>query len=131
MAFPVTGMHCAGCVRTVEKALLGVRGVVSANVNLAQGAATVAYRHAEAGPADLAAAVQAAGYTLIIRAGPTEVSAPTSANARELAETADEVHRAELADYRRRFWGSAALTLAIMILGLRHMLGGIITVPWH
>ena len=33
--FPVGGMTCASCVSRVEKALQGVRGVVSVNVNLA------------------------------------------------------------------------------------------------
>jgi Cu+-exporting ATPase len=41
--FPVTGMTCASCVSHVEKALAGVPGVVSVNVNLASEKATVEY----------------------------------------------------------------------------------------
>src|SRR5262249_13847 len=40
---PIKGMHCAGCVATVERALRSVTGVVQAQVNLATEQATVAY----------------------------------------------------------------------------------------
>ena len=39
--FPVKGMHCAGCVAKVERALRGVEGVAEASVNLATERATV------------------------------------------------------------------------------------------
>ena len=32
--YGVTGLHCAGCVDTVEKALLDIEGVHTASVNL-------------------------------------------------------------------------------------------------
>ena len=35
MELTIEGMHCAGCVSTVEKALQNVEGVKSAIVNLA------------------------------------------------------------------------------------------------
>jgi len=40
---PIQGMHCAGCVATVERTLRSVAGVVEAQVNLATEQATVAY----------------------------------------------------------------------------------------
>src|SRR6266446_3852599 len=40
---PIKGMHCAGCVATIERALRSVAGVVDAQVNLATEQATVAY----------------------------------------------------------------------------------------
>src|SRR5262249_61590343 len=40
---PIKGMHCAGWVATVERALDRVGGVVEAQVNLATEQATVAY----------------------------------------------------------------------------------------
>src|SRR5215510_4078480 len=56
--FDVTGMHCASCIGRVEKALLGVPGVRSAQVNLATNDATVV---TEPGRYDEAALVAAVG----------------------------------------------------------------------
>jgi len=57
----VDGMTCAGCVASVERALLGVAGVQSAAVNLALGQASV---KVEAGidESALHAAIRAAGF---------------------------------------------------------------------
>jgi len=56
MTFTVEGMTCAGCVRGVERALLAVLGVTSANVNLATEKAVVT---GTASAQDLIAAVGA------------------------------------------------------------------------
>ncbi|HEU4952055.1 MAG TPA: cation-translocating P-type ATPase [Holophagaceae bacterium] len=66
--FPVEGMTCASCVRRVERALKKVPGVSEAAVNLALNEATVTFEGPA--PAQLAEAVQRAGYTLRIDAGP-------------------------------------------------------------
>jgi Cu+-exporting ATPase len=60
----VRGMHCAGCVGSVERALRGVPGVAAAHVNLATQQATVdvAGDAADEALPALVAAVQAAGY---------------------------------------------------------------------
>ncbi len=55
----VEGMTCASCVARVERALARVPGVQSASVNLATEKASV---FGSADPADLIAAVEAAGY---------------------------------------------------------------------
>ncbi|MFA5894079.1 MAG: heavy metal-associated domain-containing protein, partial [Candidatus Margulisiibacteriota bacterium] len=39
----IAGMHCASCVTSIENALRGFRGVISANVNFASEKATVEY----------------------------------------------------------------------------------------
>ncbi|MDT8902081.1 heavy metal translocating P-type ATPase [Selenomonadales bacterium 4137-cl] len=66
--FTVGGMSCAACAARVEKAVLKLPGVVSANVNFALGKLTV-----EAGPgasaAVIAAAVKDAGYEAAAAAG--------------------------------------------------------------
>ena len=59
---PVDGIHCAGCVSRVEKALLGVGGVVEASVNLATGEARVSYDPESARLEELLSAVESAGY---------------------------------------------------------------------
>lgn len=58
---PITGMTCASCVAIIEKALQGLDGVISANVNLASEKATVEYLTGEAGIADFKRAVEGAG----------------------------------------------------------------------
>jgi len=60
--FSVTGMSCASCAATIEKALRKVEGVSEANVNLALGRATVLYDAGVVGPRRLAKAVRDAGY---------------------------------------------------------------------
>ncbi len=59
----VRGMHCAGCVATVEKALRSVPGVAEAAVNLATESATVRLESPAEALADaLVEAVRKAGY---------------------------------------------------------------------
>jgi len=59
----VGGMHCAGCVATVEKALKGVAGVATADVNLVTERARVQYDPAAATPQQFFDAVADAGYS--------------------------------------------------------------------
>jgi Cu+-exporting ATPase len=58
----IEGMHCAGCVGNVERALRRVEGVREANVSLAGESADVSYDPAVTKVSDLLAAVEAAGY---------------------------------------------------------------------
>lgn len=60
VSLSVEGMHCAGCVGTVESALRGVAGVESAAVNLTSGTALVRGRGLNA--EQLAQAVSAQGF---------------------------------------------------------------------
>jgi Cu+-exporting ATPase len=61
---PIEGMTCASCVARIERGLQREPGVISADVNLASETASIAYDPAETGPAQLAAAVDRAGYTV-------------------------------------------------------------------
>jgi Cu+-exporting ATPase len=58
-------MTCASCASNIEKALLEVPGVVSANVNLASEKATVEYLKSEADIRDFKKAVEEAGYQIL------------------------------------------------------------------
>src|ERR1051326_1729559 len=80
ITFPVTGMTCASCVRRIEKALSRVEGVQAANVNLATEKATVAFDPTVAGPSQLKAAVEKAGYGVreLAQPAPPVASAPAA-----------------------------------------------------
>jgi Cu+-exporting ATPase len=56
------GMHCASCVRLIEKSLSKLPGVSEATVNLATEKATVSYDGAKCSIADIERAVEGVGY---------------------------------------------------------------------
>ncbi len=99
---PVEGMHCASCVGRVEKALTSIPGVTGASVNLAAGQARVTHGEGVVAPADLAAAVTGAGFTV-----------PAAA---EAAPEAREDRRAAEARALRQDFGLAALLSAPVVI---------------
>lgn len=64
--FPIKGMHCASCVRVIEKSLSKMSGVSSATVNLALEKASVTYDSDRVSDQDLASAVSNVGYQAIL-----------------------------------------------------------------
>ena len=60
----VRGMHCGACALALEQWLLGVRGVVAAQVSSASGRASVTWQVAETRPSLWMAAPESGGYTL-------------------------------------------------------------------
>ena len=60
--FQLSGMSCAACANRVEKAISGVEGVRSCNVNFALSQATVEYDGTQADSEQIQAAVKEAGY---------------------------------------------------------------------
>lgn len=58
----ISGMHCSGCVGSVEKSLLSVEGVTKASVNLTSEKAFVEYNSSVNDIDDLIEAVEKAGY---------------------------------------------------------------------
>ncbi len=64
--YPIKGMHCASCVRVIEKSLSRTPGVKEANVNLATEKATVIYDDSECSPTQIASAVSNVGYTALV-----------------------------------------------------------------
>jgi copper chaperone len=65
--FGVVGMTCEHCRAAVTRALQGVPGVASAQVDLERGEATVTYDPDTATESAMAAAVEEAGYRLVVR----------------------------------------------------------------
>ncbi|MDO8429315.1 MAG: heavy metal translocating P-type ATPase [Candidatus Daviesbacteria bacterium] len=64
--YPIKGMHCASCVRVIEKSLSQTPGVMNATVNLATEKATVIYDDSECGPSQIASAISSVGYTALV-----------------------------------------------------------------
>ena len=62
VTLPITGMHCANCVLTVERSLKKAQGVSDAAVNFATEQATVSFDPLLVKPADLVKRVEDAGY---------------------------------------------------------------------
>src|SRR5262250_3143452 len=71
--FPVNGMHRAGCVAKVERALRGVPGVAEANVNLATERATVWVRPHSPGLPAIRTAVAGVGYNVPEETAPSSI----------------------------------------------------------
>ena len=61
----VRGMHCAACSLTLEQSLLGVKGVVSAQVSAASERASVVWSAALTRPSEWMTVPQALGYRLL------------------------------------------------------------------
>ena len=89
----IEGMHCAGCVASIEKSVGRVSGVESARVNLANGGLSVRFAAGSppnggagtAPPAGVAEAVAAAGPYRLVCEGPEESFSPEPHPARGFA----------------------------------------------
>ncbi len=117
--FAVTGMTCASCVNRVEKALKKADGVLEASVNLATERATVTYAPGVADFPALRAAVEAAGYGVI-------VPATDDTDGAEDGETI--ARRTELADKRRKLIVAIAFGLPLFLLAMARDFG--LIAPW-
>lgn len=104
----VQGMHCAGCVGRIERALQNLPGTASARVSLATGEADVAFDPVQTSPQQLAAAVERAGY----QATPRE----RSVSLIELAARQSE----EVFVLRRRFLIGVILLLQLTVWHYGH-----------
>ncbi|WAS98416.1 heavy metal translocating P-type ATPase [Nannocystis punicea] len=118
----LTGMRCANCAQTIERALARVPGVAAAQVNFASETASVAL--APTSPATrgaLVAAVEGAGFGVIAGADATDLSAETAARAAELKAS------------WRRFAVGAACTAPLMAISMARDFGALAdrpALPW-
>ncbi len=111
----IKGMHCAGCVATIERALRNVAGVVQVQVNLATEQATVAYVSSRVEASTLRQAITRAGYEALDL--PTEADIPSQ----------QSVKADELQALQRRFLVSGGLSLPVVLGSMGAMLPW---VPW-
>ena len=120
---PITGMTCANCAATVERALnQKVDGVVQANVNFATERASVEYIPGVASVAAMIRAIEEAGYG-VVQAAAQEHIEDVEAQARQ----------AEVADQTRKFWVGVAFALPLFLLSMARdfgLLGAWAHAPW-
>ncbi|MDO4573454.1 MAG: heavy metal translocating P-type ATPase, partial [Clostridia bacterium] len=107
--FQVTGMTCAACSATVERAVKAVPGVKGVSVNLLTGKMAVDCESATARES-VVSAVQKAGYDVAGEGAPQKESAVDAA-------------RAEARGLTRRLIVSICLLLPLMYIAMGHMLG--------
>ncbi|HEM2621213.1 TPA: copper-translocating P-type ATPase [Streptococcus suis] len=108
-SYDISGMTCASCALTVEKALGKLEGVEEVSVNLATEKATIRYSRHRQNPASLERAVEQAGYQLI-RPEKVEGGADKGPSTEE--------------KLRHRFVWSAAFTFPLLYIAMGPML------PW-
>jgi len=105
--YPVTGLNCANCARTVEKTLQQQPGIANATVNFADSSALVEFKTGREDALSLQTAVRAAGYDLIIENRSSE----------ELAED----HRRHFRTLRSKTLFAIAMAVPVMIISMFFM----------
>ncbi|WP_225221216.1 heavy metal translocating P-type ATPase [Bacillus norwichensis] len=110
--FSITGMTCASCVQSIEKATRNLDGVMSSNVNLATEKMTIEYNPTVVSVSDIIEAVSNAGYE-----AREDMEASGSAN-----EEKDKKQK-KIKSIWTRFWGSAVFTIPLFYIAMGHMVG--------
>ena len=106
LVLPITGMTCANCVATVERALRKTEGVTEVSVNYASERATVRIDSPTLGMDELAAAVERVGYGVV------------RAEEADLEDAEAEARRAELSKQTRLFWSGVAFAGPLFALSM-------------
>ena len=107
--FPVLGMSCASCASRVEKTLNGQPGVQEASVNYAAATVQVIYDADQCDATILKAAVQHAGYDLLID------------DQKDASDGAEKAHVVRYKNLKKRTLGAIMLALPIMVLSMGFM----------
>ncbi|TYP92165.1 Cu+-exporting ATPase [Fodinibius salinus] len=110
----IDGMHCAGCVNSVQQMLEQLEGVKEAPVNLAAETARVTYQDGLT-LEDFEEAIEKAGYTLVKEESGSEMSK---------AENRQKRQQEKLDTAKSRMWWSWALTIPIILWMLPEMIWG-------
>ena len=104
--FPVLGMSCASCAARVDKTLNSQPGVQEASVNYASATAQVIYDADACSPLLLKAAVQNAGYDLLVE------------GQEDAADEAEKIHLAHYERLKKRTLGAILLAVPIMLFSM-------------
>jgi len=119
LILPVGGMTCASCVAHVEKALRGLDGVFSVNVNLATEKATVEYDPDRVGVADFKRVVEEAGYGV----GMAETGVVTS------PEEVDPAGKKEIRRLRRKLIFAGVIGIYMLFVAAAEIAGVLSMLP--
>lgn len=111
----VTGLQCATCAPTVERALGAVPGVASARMNVATEEAAVDYDPAVATRETLITAVRGAGYDVFGDEG-EGAAVPVRETEAEETDRETAAHRREYATLMKKFWFAAAVSVPTMLV---------------
>ncbi|UCD64346.1 MAG: copper-translocating P-type ATPase [Candidatus Zixiibacteriota bacterium] len=103
----IDGMHCAGCVSSIEKAVAAMDGVKDCRVNLALSSAQVAFDPGRAAETDIISGIERLGYRAAV--GPSDV---LTSNVRELSVS------------RRNFLSALFITLPLMVIAMAPVWAG-------
>jgi Cu2+-exporting ATPase len=104
--FPVLNMSCASCAASSQDVLAMQPGVVSVNVNYANGNGTMEFIPTITDPHKLKAALQSVGYDLMID------------ESEEAGDSLAELQREHYNDLKRRTIWSVALSVPLVIIGM-------------
>ena len=107
--FPVLDMSCAACATRVDKTLNLQEGVSRASVNYASAMATVEYDPLICSPESLKAAIQEAGYDLVIEKG------------EEADREVEDAHTVKYKKLKIRTTWAILLSLPVAIIGMFFM----------
>jgi Cu+-exporting ATPase len=113
----VGGMHCAGCVAGVEKAIRGVPGVAAVDVALASQEARITIVPGAVDLGEVGRAVESAGYELHL--------ADAGETAEDLFAKREQERDAESAELMRRFRWGVVLGLPVAVVGHAHLIPGL------
>lgn len=114
----LAGMTCASCVARVSRALKSVPGVEDADVNLVTQRATVTLAPGSADRAQLAAAVEREGYSVL--GAPKDVSARSEAPVARPPSAREQLESRERVELLRSLALSVALTVPVLALAMSH-----------
>ncbi len=109
--YTVTGMSCAACSVRVEKAVSKVPGVESCSVSLLTNSMGV---EGTAGPEEIIAAVQAAGYGAAVKGAGSSAAPPEE----------DALRDTETPALKRRLIASVGFLAVLMYISMGHMMWG-------
>ncbi len=111
LTLPITGMTCANCAATVERALCRTEGVTGASVNYATERAVVELSRGGPTLEDLSIAVERVGYG-VLQAGPDELDDIEAA-----------ARQRELQNQTRKFWIGVGFAGPLFVLSMARDFG--------
>jgi len=108
---PITGMTCANCAKSVNRAINKVDGVLDAEVNYATEHAKVTFAAGAADQADFVRSIEKAGYGVVVADDADQEDAEAAARQ---AEMDHQVHR---------LWVGALFTIPLFVLSMGRDVG--------